>query len=68
VALNKNENTHFSMERRMSHELGTSFFVHKRIISAVKRVESVGDRMPYIILRCHWSHIIVLSIQCPNRG
>jgi hypothetical protein len=30
-------------------ELGTGFFVHKRI-SAVRRVESVSDRMLYILL------------------
>jgi hypothetical protein len=35
-------------------ELGTKFFVHKRIISAVKRVEIVSDMMSYIILRGHW--------------
>jgi hypothetical protein len=40
--------------------------VHKRIISAVKRVEFVSDRMSYIILRGHWCHIIVLNVHAPT--
>jgi exonuclease III len=39
--------------------------VHKRIISAVKRVESVSDRMSYIILRGCWCHVIVLNVHAP---
>jgi hypothetical protein len=31
-----------------NHELGTGFSVHKGIISTVKKVEFVNDRMPYI--------------------
>jgi exonuclease III len=31
--------------------LGTGFFVHKRIISAVKRIETVSDRMSYIYIK-----------------
>jgi hypothetical protein len=40
--------------------------VHKRIISAVTRVEFDSDRMSYIILRGSWCHIIVLNIRTPT--
>jgi hypothetical protein len=40
--------------------------VHNRIISAVKRVKFVSDRMSYIILRGRWCHIIVLNIHAPR--
>jgi hypothetical protein len=41
--------------------------VHKRIISAVKRVEFVNDRMSYIILRGPWCDIIVLNVHAPTQ-
>jgi hypothetical protein len=40
--------------------------VHKRIISAVKSIEFMSDRLSYIILRGHWCHIIVLNIHAPT--
>jgi hypothetical protein len=40
--------------------------VHRRIISAVKRVEFVSDMIPYIILRCLWCHIIILNVHAPT--
>jgi hypothetical protein len=49
-----------------NHELGTALFLHKRIISAVKRLEFVSDRMSYIILRGRWCHIIVLNVHAPT--
>jgi hypothetical protein len=40
--------------------------VHKRIISAGRRVEFVSDRMSYLILRGRWCHIIVLNVNVPT--
>jgi hypothetical protein len=37
------------------------FFIHQTVISAVKKVEFVSDRMSYIVLRGRWCNIIVLS-------
>jgi len=42
--------------------LGTGFFVHRKIVSAVKRVEFVSDRLSYIVLRGCWCNIIVVNV------
>jgi hypothetical protein len=61
------ENTHFFHgEGNENHKLGSGLFVRKRIISAVKKVEFVSDRMSYIILRGRWFHIIVLNFHAPT--
>jgi hypothetical protein len=39
--------------------------VHKRILSALKRVEFVSNRMSYIILIGRWCNIIVLNVHAP---
>jgi hypothetical protein len=52
------------MEMEMLHHLGTGYFIHKGIISAVKRVEFVSDRMSYVTLRGCWCD--VLNVHAPT--
>ena len=41
-------------------------FVHRRIASAVKRVEFVSDRLSYIVLRGRWRNVIVVNVHAPS--
>jgi hypothetical protein len=52
------------------HQLGTGFFVHKNIVSAVRIWAFISDRMSYIILRGRWCNIIVLNVHalCEDKG
>jgi exonuclease III len=47
------------------YQLGTGFFVHKRIITAVKKAEFAIDKMSYITLRGLWCDI-VLNVHAPT--
>jgi len=40
--------------------------VHHSIVSAVKRVEFVSDRVSYIVLRGRWFDIIVLNVHATS--
>jgi hypothetical protein len=69
VALNGQRIIYFYVKKgNGDHQLGRGFFVHKRIVSAVRRVEFISDRMSYIILRGRWCNIIVLNVHAPCEG
>jgi len=46
--------------------LGTGFFVHHIIVSTVKRVEFVSNRLSYIVLRGCWYNIIVVNVHAQS--
>ena len=58
----------FYGEGNKNHQFGMGFLVHHRIVSPVKRVEFVTNRMSYIVLRGHWCNIIVLNVYVPSEG
>jgi hypothetical protein len=49
-----------------NYRMETGFFVHHRIVSAVKRAEFFGDRRTYIVPRGRWCNIIVLNVHTPS--
>jgi len=54
VALSEQEIIFFCGKRNKNHKPGTIiFFVHHKLVSAVKTVKFVSDRMSYTVLRGH---------------
>jgi len=49
-----------------THQLGAGFFVHHKIVSAVKREEFVSDRTLHLVLRGRLSNIFVLNVHERN--
>ena len=49
-----------------NYNSGIGIFVHHRIISAVKRVEFVSDRVLYIDVRYRRCNIIVVNVHAPR--
>jgi hypothetical protein len=67
VAPNQQASIHISTGRgiRIMNKIQV-FSCIREIISVVKRVEFVSDRMSYIKLRGHWCDIIVLNVFAPT--
>jgi hypothetical protein len=51
--------TFFYRSGNANYHLGTGLFIPKGILSAVKRVGFLRDRMLYMILRCHRCDILL---------
>ena len=52
----------FSMEMKRKSSIRNKIFVHHSVVSAVKTLEFVSDRMSYIVLRGRWCNIILLNV------
>ena len=57
---------YFILWKRKQKSIGNRYFVHHRIVSAVKRVECVSGRVSYIVLRGRCYNIIVLNVHAPS--
>ena len=56
----------FSTGKEMKIINWEQVFLHRRIVSAVKRVEFVSDRLLYTVLRGRWCNIIRVNVHAPS--
>jgi hypothetical protein len=56
----------FCVEKEIKIISLNTCFVNHRIVSAVKRVKFVSDRMPCIVLRGRWCNV-VLNMYAPSK-
>jgi hypothetical protein len=56
----------FLWQRAGKSSIGSRFFLHQRILSAIRRVEFVSERMSYIAVRGRSCNIIDLNAYAPT--
>jgi hypothetical protein len=54
------------LKRKRNSSIGNRIFVHHTIVSAIKRLEAVSDRVSYIVMRDRWCNTIALNVQATN--
>jgi len=60
VAVSQQTIVYFSKKSgKANHQIGTGFFLHNTIISSVKRVELITDRLSCVTEIGHWSGIVL---------
>jgi hypothetical protein len=60
------EYTFFRRKGNENRELDKGVFIHKSIISPIKRVKFVNDRITYITLRVRGWDVIFLNVHAPK--
>jgi hypothetical protein len=55
----------FLWRRKWGSSVRYRFFVHKKIISAVRRVQLISKRVSFVIIKGRWCNITVLNARAP---